>query len=268
MARSTVFAPVRTIQNDFLVICGNLDASYNYYVRGGGNLPKFDPDHLPGGATYDIGGTDTLPDLSVDKDGTIRVTHKGKKLDVGYQAILPERSQLLLPENMELLGKLADAGAKIYGARPENSPTLRGYPESEAHFQKLVTHYFDGGKIKPVSEMAAEIERVGRDLILPEGIIGNRSKNDDMTYYFVANQSFEAQSNAICDFRISGYKPEIWDPETGEQYPAKNWQTKDGRTQVELDSPADSLFVVFKNRRTRREIDSSRKFASGPEPLK
>ena len=247
MARTQYLLQSGTIQNDFLVICGNLDAAYNYYVRSGGNQPKFDPDHLPGGATYDIGGTDTLPDLSVDKDGTIRVTHKGKKLDVGYQAILLERSQLLLPENMELLGKLADAGAKIYGARPESSPTMRGYPESEAHFQKLVTHYFDGGQIQPVSAMAAEIERVGRDLILPEGIIGNRSKNDDMTYYFVANQTFDAKPQAICDFRIAGYEPEIWDPETGERYPAKNWQSKDGRTQVTFDfSPVDSIFVVFK----------------------
>ena len=247
MARTQYLLQSGTIQNDFLIICGNLDSSYNYYVRDPNIAPKFDPDHLPGGATYDIGGTDTLPDLSVDQDGSIRVTHKGKNLDVGYQAILLERSSLLLPENMELLGELADAGAKIYGARPENSPTLRGYPESEAHFQKLVKTYFDSGKIKPVSEMAAEVERVGRDLILPEGIIGNRSKNAEATYYFVANLTFNAKPNAICDFRISGYEPEIWDPETGERYPAENWQSKDGRTLVAFDfSPADSLFVVFR----------------------
>jgi hypothetical protein len=95
--------------------------------------------------------------------------------------------------------------------------------------------------------MAAEIDRVGRDLILPEGIIGNRSQNAEMTYYFVANQTFDAKPQAICDFRIAGYEPEIWDPETGERYPANNWQSKDGRTQVTFDfSPADSIFVVFK----------------------
>jgi hypothetical protein len=63
----------------------------------------------------------------------------------------------------------------------------------------------------------------------------------------VANQTFDAKPQAICDFRIAGYEPEIWDPETGERYPAKNWHSKDGRTQVIFDfSPADSIFVVFK----------------------
>jgi hypothetical protein len=105
----------------------------------------------------------------------------------------------------------------------------------------------------PISGLNKEVARVGRDLVLPEGVLGNRSRNDDMVFYFLANQTTETISPTVCEFRISGYEPEIWDPETGECYPAKNWKVENGRTKVELEfTPVDSFFVVFKTSTTSR----------------
>ena len=42
----------------------------------------------------------SLDDLSVDDQGIIRVTHKGKRLDTGYQLLLLKRADLMLPERV------------------------------------------------------------------------------------------------------------------------------------------------------------------------
>ena len=71
---------------------------------------------------------------------------------------------------------------------------------------------------------------------------------DAMEAYFVSNPEAETL-NTACTFRVTGMRPEIWHPETGETRPLGSYSaTEDGRTLVPLRfGPAESYFVVFRS---------------------
>ena len=68
-----------------------------------------------------------------------------------------------------------------------------------------------------------------------------------MEAYFVSNPEDETVK-AACTFRVTGMRPELWHPETGETRPLGRYsRTEDGRTVVPLRfGPAQSYFVVFR----------------------
>jgi len=50
-----------------------------------------------------------------------------------------------------------------------------------------------------------------------------------------------------CTFRVTGKRPELWDPVTGRTRRASSWSQAGGRTAVPLDlAPCGSIFVVFR----------------------
>jgi len=51
----------------------------------------------------------------------------------------------------------------------------------------------------------------------------------DSEIYFVTNRK-ERQEQAECAFRVSGKRPELWDPVTGETRPAEAFKQAGGRT--------------------------------------
>ncbi len=65
--------------------------------------------------------------------------------------------------------------------------------------------------------------------------------------YFIANREERGQE-AYCSFRITGKRPEIWDPSTGERVHQAVYKQENGRTVMPLYlKPAGSLFVVFRD---------------------
>jgi hypothetical protein len=63
--------------------------------------------------------------------------------------------------------------------------------------------------------------------------------------YFVSNQTEERQKT-VCSFRVSGFRPEIWDALTGTIREAKAFGQHDGRTSVPLTfEPYGAVFIVF-----------------------
>lgn len=69
---------------------------------------------------------------------------------------------------------------------------------------------------------------------------------EEAEIYFVSNQKNRPEK-ADCLFRVSGKQPEIWDPVTGERWPAANFRHVEGRTLVPLEfAPRQSWFVVFR----------------------
>jgi hypothetical protein len=68
----------------------------------------------------------------------------------------------------------------------------------------------------------------------------------DTDIYFVCNSS-NGYASASCTFRVTGKRPEIWDPVSGRIRPAAAWSQADGRAVVPLEfAPYGSVFVVFR----------------------
>jgi alpha-L-rhamnosidase len=85
----------------------------------------------------------------------------------------------------------------------------------------------------------------------PEGLryIHRRLGKTDL--YFVANKNAEPEE-ALCTFRVSGRRPELWWPDTGRIERPAVFDQADGRVRMPLRlGPAGSVFVVFREE-TRR----------------
>ncbi|MEN6336404.1 MAG: glycosyl hydrolase, partial [Phycisphaerales bacterium] len=88
-------------------------------------------------------------------------------------------------------------------------------------------------------------------------------RDGDTDIYFVANPA-DQPIVAKCAFRVTGKRPEIWDPMTGEAHSAGRSVVKDKRTRMELSlEPCGSAFVVFSRKSLGRRITP----ATSPDKL-
>jgi hypothetical protein len=72
-------------------------------------------------------------------------------------------------------------------------------------------------------------------------------KIDGSEVYFIANRKRNAEE-VLATFRVSGKRPELWDPSTGTRLPLAMFDQDNGRTSVPLQlDPAGSCFVVFRS---------------------
>jgi len=229
--------------SDLLVLYGD-DRGFNCLL---GQDEPIDMDYIPG-YRFNLAETGTLESLSVDDNGEIRVSHKGSLLDNRYKLLLLKQASLMKVESVELLGELADQGAKIFAPRPIRTPGLTDYRNSDDRLNKLIEKYWASGLIATPDKYYAALAEIPPDCEMPDSTEYCHHSIDGNSFYFVSNQTYSTR-RMKCTFRVSGKQPEIWHPETGEIYPAPNWKTTpDGRTEVVLDmSQAESVFVVFRN---------------------
>lgn len=86
-----------------------------------------------------------------------------------------------------------------------------------------------------------------RDLIVPEDIAWTHRRGESGDVYFIANQQEEARTFKA-SMRISGRKPECWNPVTGEMDKNPVYEEKGNRTEVVLRLAAgESVFVVLQS---------------------
>ena len=234
--------------SDLLVLYGDEQGFLNFI----GQKEPLDVNYIPG-YRFDLGGMGTLKDLSVDSNGEIRVTHNGKLLENKYRLLLLKRADLMTVESIEILGKLASKGAKIFATRPIRTPSLSDYKNADKALQKCIKKYWDSGLIATPDAYDKALAKIPADCILQDSTEYAHHTIDGKSFYFVSNQTYKARK-IKCDFRITGKQPEIWKPETGEMYPAPNWKiTSTGRTEVDLDmSEAESVFVVFRENTSKK----------------
>ncbi len=97
-----------------------------------------------------------------------------------------------------------------------------------------------------------DFEPTARSSDAPINYIHRRAGDADV--YFVANRRRRSE-DLVCTFRVSGKRPELWNPETGEITPIGVSETVDGRTRVPLQlGPAGSVFVVFRGTAGQRQL--------------
>ena len=232
----------------------------------GGLDPNSLRPQLPTGYDYDGCNDEVVLDLMTVDDGRI-VLPSG----MSYRVLVLPESRFMTPR---LLGKLRDLvqnGAQVIGPKPEKSPSLVGYPQSDEEVQGLADELWGdtsspGEKVTGKGrvfwgkspEEVLRVLGVAPDVEFPEGSSGSRAwihrRIDDAEVYFLSNQTdFPEMVDAT--YRVAGKMPELWHPDTGLTEPAGVWwPTTDGRTSVRMRlEPHGSVFVVF--RKSAQKVD-------------
>ncbi|MBQ9432289.1 MAG: hypothetical protein IJU44_12145 [Kiritimatiellae bacterium] len=210
------------------------------------------PNGLRGGMPrgYDFDGCDTaaLSSLRV-KDGMLTLP-SGMRYRM---LVLPNRPTMSI-EVLNTVAALAKAGALVIGPKPLRAPGLRGYPESDRTVQKLADQLWESQAIRNIPvEKAIEELRLTPDFMsaAESHLTYIHRRADDCDYYFVASPS-ESANDYTCSFRVTGRRPEIWDPETGRRAPVPVYTVADGMTTFTMHfEPSGSAFVFFSSPESR-----------------
>ena len=184
----------------------------------------------------------------------------------------------MTPELLVKIKALVKNGATVMGSPPIKSPSLVGYPECDRLVQEtsmelwgstaipdLITErpFGEGriiwggacakvaeGELYPEYHIAASwLEETGisEDFLSSGQLRYTHRSTSDKDIYFISNRS-DRTEKALCSFRNSSGKPELWDPLSGETRPLSEFSVREGRTTIPLSFESfESYFVVFDN---------------------
>ncbi|MBC8603605.1 hypothetical protein H8784_17990 [Parabacteroides acidifaciens] len=202
---------------------------------------------FPAGFKYDYCNTDVLLNRLSVRDGRI-VMPEG----ISYSVLwLPETTRML-PETVEKLYALIDAGAIVIGDAPAGLATLMGGKEASDRLNKAVRRIWTApgihtiGKGRIVSGMPLDKSLAALNLqpdVRQTDALWSHRRAGDTDWYYVCAPKGKGFKGTL-DFRVSG-NVQLWNPVNGEMndIPVRS---VDGRTQVQLDLPqSGSCFLVF-----------------------
>jgi len=214
---------------------------------------------LPPGYTYDLVNTDVLLNRVRVENGDYVLPEGGR-----YRLlVLPKELEAMSPELARRLREFVEAGAALAGPRPRFSPTLRGFPESEAAMLADVAEIWRApregearrrvwGDLKHIADALARAH-VGPDFFfespLPDSALAWQHRRlDDGDLYFVSNRQRRVEEG-LASFRgMAGRHIEVWRPETGERSRAAIFSTRADRADLPLRlEPGESVFILFRD---------------------
>lgn len=131
-------------------------------------------------------------------------------------------------------------------ARPMNPDNRPLSPE----VARKVSELKQGGVVVPQLPYHAtdfSADGLTPDVIVPQDIAWTHRRGDEAEVYFISNQQDEARTLTV-SLRVSGKKPELWNPLTGEITEEVSYVQENGRTVVPLSlAAAESVFIVLKD---------------------
>jgi hypothetical protein len=222
---------------------------------------QIDPSVGPG-YDYDVCNSEIILTRLGVKNGKI-VLPDG----MSYRVLVMPAYTTLPVEVLTKLKELVSAGMTLIGPKPERAPGLKDYPRCDAQVKKLADELWGDCDGKTVTEHTFGKGRVVwgksvREVLTQAGVQPDftataaqpgafldwiHRTTDDAEIYFIANR-LNREEKATCTFRVSGWKPEVWDPVTGETRDLSQFSpTSDGGTEVSLEfAPYQSCFIVFR----------------------
>jgi hypothetical protein len=210
------------------------------------------------GFDYDVTNEDVLLELKV-RDGKLTVPG-----GIEYKVLVLPGHKTLSFEVLKKVDGLLQKGASVIGDRPEHCVSLSGGDKAQKQFRELADKIWGkeviakGKKTYGKGTVAWGVS--AREFLTDAGVkpdftVANSDSKTDFDYihytvagkdvYFVSNQTEERQK-ITCAFRVSGFRPEIWDALTGDIMVAKAFTQSDGLTAVPLTlDPYGAVFVMF-----------------------
>jgi hypothetical protein len=173
-----------------------------------------------------------------------------------YQLITVDHLGTMTLERLRKLRDLVTAGAALLGEPPLATPGLQGMPQADGELKSLAMEIWGGqgesdrrlGKGRVFRGITADealaLLDVEPDFTGPQGVnwIHRRTAGQDI--YFLASSS-DKSITASCEFRVTGRRAELWDPETG-GIRSLDLETSGEHSRAEIPlGPDGSVFVVF-----------------------
>lgn len=216
-------------------------------------LKEADPAGALPGYDYDFLSEEMLLRMSVE-EGQL-VLPSGMR----YRVLSLPNHRVMSLRAMDAAARLVRAGATVVGPKPERTASLTDYPQSDERLAALSDELWGPaptesgqrtvgrGRVfwgKTAREVLAE-DRVLPDFECQAVLDYVHRRTGDWEVYFVCNPS-DQEVNADCSFRVTGKKPQLWNPLTGEILHARDYSQRDERTHVPIAfAPYGSWFVVF-----------------------
>jgi len=248
----------------FLVRQGDFVADVLYYY--GDHVPNLaqrkeaDPAQVLPGYDYDVTNEEILMQLRVESH---EIAVPG---GIRYRLLVLPDHQVLSLAALEKVADLLQQGATVLGPKPLRLVSLVGGADSQQRFKALANRLW-GDKVTKKSgqrqigkgrliwgETARAV--LARDSVKPdcefeasEGTVCDyiHYTVDNGDVYFVCNQT-EETADVLCNFRIAGKTPQLWDPVTGKIQRLVDFRSTADRTSIPLRfGPYGSLFVMFEN---------------------
>ncbi len=251
----------------YLLQKGTHVADFAYFV-GEGSL-KFVPSKeflkpaIPDGFDYDGINAEVLLSMATVVDKKLVMTN-----GITYRyLVLPEIknwdiSVLLLKK----LKEFVETGLTIIGNRPSHSTGLKDYLSNDKQINDLCNYLWGkdntnsgvrnvrkgrviwGKTIAEITQMDQVITDIDfSDADHPPLFQWIHNHDDKTDIYFISNNNPDTKNSAQIAFRISGKKPELWNPITGKTENLKQWKMENGNTKIPLYfEPKESYFIIFK----------------------
>jgi alpha-L-rhamnosidase len=267
---------------DYLTRCSYLlqqglfvaDACYYYGDQAPNFFPLFhdvpERPRLKGlgkGYNFDVVNSDIILNRMSVKDGRL-VLPDGMSYAI---MLLPDQVHMPL-QVLKKINELVKAGATIVGSRPTTVPGLNNWEKENVALNQLSSELWGASDGKTIFEKTSGKGRViagySADEVLqkkhiePDFSFTGSSEIDYIhrttalgEIYFLRNES-EDPVNAMCQFRVKGMYPELWDASTGNVSRVADYTKEGGALSFKIELPAHgSIFVVFnKNNRSKLSV--------------
>lgn len=243
---------------------GKFVADILYYY--GDHVPNILPfkDKDPAGALpgydFDVTNEDILLQLTV-KDGKIVVPS-----GIEYKLLVLPDFKTLSFAALKKVESLLSQGATVLGNKPVYLASLVGGKEAQVEFKAMADRIWSNEPSESGSlqykrgtiawGISAKDYLMAHDVPQDLNIQGNKKMRlnefdfihydvDGRDVYFVCNLKPE-RKDIVCEFRVTGRFPELWDAMTGEMKPAMAFTQKENITTLPLRlEPHGSILVVF-----------------------
>jgi hypothetical protein len=256
---------------------GQYVADVAYFI--GEDAPKMtgvtDP-ALPLGYSFDYVNGEVIKEKFFIKDGKLTLPN-----GISYSILVLPKLETMRPELLSKIKDLVQQGAVILGPKPLRSPSLKEYPMSDQHVQRMANELWGG-----IDGAGTKINHYGKGMVLngmdlqqalnqikvtPDFKV---TKSDSVLFihrqlktgdlYFISNQK-NVPVNIDAEFRTSGKSPELWNAVTGTMRKLPAYRQTSNTTVVPMQLAAyESSFVVFRNQGGAGDINRS----NYPEPNK
>jgi hypothetical protein len=237
---------------------GNYVADAAYFI--GEDAPKMigvtDPP-LPQGYSYDYINADVIKQRLTVSNGKL-VLPDG----MSYSVLVLPKLETMRPELLTKIKELVQQGAIVLGPRPTRSPSLAGYPASDAQVKSLASqlwgdidgktvkvHRYGKGMVIDGMDMQQvfDLVKVGPDLKITQGdpvLFIHRSIHNS-ALYFISNQK-NVPVQLTGRFRITGKSPSIWNATDGSIRHLPAYKDDGETTSVPIAlAPFESAFILF-----------------------
>lgn len=204
------------------------------------------PEITSSGFDYDLIGPSKMMTLTA-KAGVIHTQTGGT-----YRLLVLPQTDWMTPEILAKIEELVRNGVRVIGPRPKKSPSLNNYPACDDIVEQIAEKLWGKGLIQDSS-----VEEVLKeDSFIPDfttermltADIGYTHRRDKDTDIYLVDNMRKSYLEERCNFRVTGKRPELWNPETGEIRDIAIWKENgNGTITIPLQFESDeALFVLFR----------------------